>query len=238
MRVGQSRRSQAVYLILCGLGVGWLIGMSVSPVLGTVVGGILATLLAIVSALVGVDLPGLEPKAESARTGEGSVIPSLHRVRTQTNVLPLTCVILSIVAGALVGVYGRTNQWLAADPQAFILKWQSAGLTHEQALQLLVQSSYGGSEGGATKEIGKKEDGKESETPQVSQSPLSPVLFSTVAPDECKTYKNLYGHGEELVRALAGSKDKRVRMLTKHLWETSKSPQIVELVTRELICAP
>jgi hypothetical protein len=148
-------------------------------------------------------------------------------------------VVLSIVAGTVVGVYSRTHQWLATDPQAFILRWQGLGLTHDQALQLLIRTSYGGVVGAAKEEPEKKETGnKESGPSDLPQSALSPVLFATVAAQECAEYKNHYGHGDELLRALAASSDERVRLLTKHLWETSKNPQIIELVTKDLICAP
>ena len=80
MKAGQSHQSQSVGLILCGLGVGWLIGMSVSAVVGAVVGGIVATLLAIVGTLAGLDLPNAEPKRESVETGESNPPSSLrHR---------------------------------------------------------------------------------------------------------------------------------------------------------------
>ncbi len=222
--------------MLCGLGVGWLIGMSVSPVLGSVVGGFVATLLAIVGILVGLDSPKAEPRRESGETREATTPTSpLHRIRPQIDVLPLTCVVLSIIAGAVVGVYGLTHQWLAPNPHTFISKWQGVGLTHEQAVQLLVRASFGGVEGAATKtEAGSKEAGK----PELPQSALSPVLFATVAPEECVAYENLYGHGDELVRALAASSDERVRTLTKHLWKGSKNARTIELVTRDLICAP
>jgi hypothetical protein len=223
--------------------------MSVSPVLGTVVGGILAALLAVVGALVGVNLANPEQKGESDETRASDPSPSFQRLKSQINVAPLACVILSIVAGAVGGVYGRTHQWLALDPQAFINRWQSVGLTHEEALQLLIRESYGPNvatpakqEPGqkpAKQEPDQKEEGDYgADSPKTLSPELSPVLFATVSPKECQTYKNLYGHGEELVRALATSSDERVRSLTKHLWETSKNPQMIELVTKDLICAP
>lgn len=214
--------------------------MSVSPVLGTVVGGIVAALLAVVGALAGVDLGNPEPKGGSGEPRASNPPSSLQLLKSQISVVPLACVILSVVAGAVAGVYGRTHQWLAADPQAFINRWQSAGLTHDEALQLLIRESYGPNVGTLAKqEPSQKEEGDHgADSPKTLSSGLSPVLFATVAPKECQTYKNLYGHGEELVRALATSSDERVRLLTKHLWENSKNPQIIELVTKDLICAP
>jgi hypothetical protein len=223
---------QALCIVFSGLGIGWLIGMSVSPVLEIVIGAVLATLLAIVGALAGLDSLPANPNtgSEGQVPAVGSIVSGLHRRRSQFNVLPLTFLILSIVAGSVVGVYARTNQWLATNPDTFKKKWKAAGLTEAQALQLLVRASYG-SETHAYKEPVKPKDEE--------QPPLTlPVLFANVAPEECNVYRN--SHGDELVRKLAASSDERLRHLTKQLTETEKlpnAPHILEVVTREIICS-
>ena len=46
----------AVSLLLCGIGVGWLIGQSLSPVINTVVGSILALIASVVGSLAGIEI--------------------------------------------------------------------------------------------------------------------------------------------------------------------------------------
>lgn len=210
--------------------------MSASPIIGTVVGALMAALLAVVSTIAGLDNPGAGTSTETGEFGRSLQLP---RVIRHVNVLPIACVVFGVILGAVLGVFGRTHEWLAPDPQKFIGKWTSLGMPRDQALQLLIQTTYGVDETAvARKPEERMKGGDEPLASGSSTANLAPVLFSTSASKECEVYKNSYGHGDELVRALAASSDQRVRTLIKDLGETSKGQRAIEIVTRDLLCTP
>jgi hypothetical protein len=94
---GLSRWSQGTSLIVIGLGVGWLTGLSVSPV----VSGVIAALLGIAGGIV----TGLRtPKHSRA---DGSAEP-----QTPIDARPAALLVVGVVVGATLGILVRTHHVL------------------------------------------------------------------------------------------------------------------------------
>ncbi len=85
---------EIISLIGIGLGIGWLVGLSVSPV----VGGVIASLLSIAAGLVVV---------KKALTREGGL----------PEAWPTALLVVGIAAGATVGILARTHRLLEAPLQ-------------------------------------------------------------------------------------------------------------------------
>ena len=122
-----SPRSATNILLLgaSGLGIGWLVGMSVSPVLAVVVTSLLA-----------------------AAAAGASVLSGLQKSETQRsiNIVPVFILVLGVVLGSVVGVLTRTRSWLASpadDPSRTILQWSAlTGLPPQRvALMLFYQAT-------------------------------------------------------------------------------------------------
>lgn len=111
---------------IAGLGVGWLVGLSQSPVIAAV----LAALVAAAGTLVG-------PVAgRSSETGSLSAVP-------------LAALIVGIAAGASAGLYARSNAWLttgsdetslsAEKAEQLVGRWVRLGLRREDVVQRLFE---------------------------------------------------------------------------------------------------
>lgn len=102
---------------MCVIGgcLGWLMGMSASPVLGIVLTAILGVAAGLVSVLSG--LPG---GSEVSEAGKGK----LYR----PTALPLTLLVLFLVGGSILGLWTRVNEWLGPEPKTVARRWISQGL--------------------------------------------------------------------------------------------------------------
>src|SRR6185312_9499924 len=84
-------------VVVSGLGVGWLMGLSASPVLQGVLSVLLALTAGVTSVFTGIEVS----KNEESKPVRPTLTP-----------LPTAILVISIVAGSAVGVAARSNQWL------------------------------------------------------------------------------------------------------------------------------
>ena len=92
-------------LLVSGLCVGWLIGLSISPVLQTVLTSVLALVTGAVSVLAGL----------SVADGDGGDKP---RRRVKVTPVPVAMLVLGIAIGAPFGIHARTNLWFGPNAKA------------------------------------------------------------------------------------------------------------------------
>lgn len=116
-----------VCVMIGGLGVGWLVGLSASPVVAGVVTTLLGGIAAVVSAFVGVDF-------HATRSEESQ---SHRKSWVRANPLPLTLMIVAVVLGSALGVFARTKELLGPGPEAVARSWKAAGLPLETPAILL-----------------------------------------------------------------------------------------------------
>jgi hypothetical protein len=176
--------SHFVAIFASGLGIGFLVGLSASPVVSALIGGIVSLAAGVVSALCGVRLEKSEPppgeKLNQAVGSQGKGNGSAFTAHVTP--LPIAFLVISIVLGSLLGLRARTQEWFAESPEHLSDKWQkSTGLTKEQIAVRLFNSIYGVGKGEA-----KSEEGKESEAKPIAAG----VLFA-VAAEECKRLRSL-----------------------------------------------
>jgi hypothetical protein len=97
-------------LMVCGLGVGWLIGLSISPVVAVAVTAVMTVVVGLAGALAGLE----QPHADGQR-------PSL---RSQSlNPTPLMVLVIGIVAGSGLGITARANAWLSPTVDQVAKRW-------------------------------------------------------------------------------------------------------------------
>jgi hypothetical protein len=97
---------EALLLVICGGGLGWLIGLSAAPVIQ----GVITSLLTIVTGFAAVSSGMRAKEGAEAATTTGKAIRAVHA-------LPVAAIVVGIAVGSSFGVYARTNQWLGPNPE-------------------------------------------------------------------------------------------------------------------------
>jgi hypothetical protein len=100
-------------LLLTGAGIGWLAGLSVSPVISVIITSITGAAAALVAALA-----GLDAKPDPA---EGEM--PLRKLPANISPYPLAALIAGIVVGSIFGVRARNHHWLGSEISSEIAKW-------------------------------------------------------------------------------------------------------------------
>jgi hypothetical protein len=129
-------RKNTLSLIIIGLGIGWLAGLSVSPVVSIIITSIVGVVITLLSALSGLKILEQSEKSPDAET-------SSH---WQVDPIPIAFLILGIVLGSILGITARTHNWLGidihVDVHAEIQKWKAVGIDEKDIVQRLFEREY------------------------------------------------------------------------------------------------
>lgn len=148
-----------IFLILfLGGCLGWLIGLSESPVLSTLIAGVVTLVCSILVVISGLSM--------TSNDAQPSKIPFsyINKIR----VGPIFALVLGVSIAATSGVYVRANGYLGKSLDDTIEKWVALGIDRELALQRVFDHYYPVE--GPNNELSKAERG---------------VLFS-VSADDCQ----------------------------------------------------
>jgi hypothetical protein len=109
-------------LTVIGFGIGWLVGLSVSPVVSIVITSLTGSVAAIVAVLTGLE----------------------NEPRWSVNPLPTAVLVAAILVGSLLGLRARNDNWFGQDMAVMARRWQAAGLEMSQAdiVGRLFESQY------------------------------------------------------------------------------------------------
>jgi hypothetical protein len=174
--------SYLVAIFISGICIGFLVGVSASPVINGLIAGIVSLAAGVVSALCGVQLEKQTAAGKAEQNQGGTSLFS-----GKVNPVPIAVLIAAIVIGSIVGLQARTQEWFAELPEHLAAKWQkSTGLTKEQIAQRLFDSIYG-----LEKQNGKAEGEKKGEVEGKEVKPISAGVLFAVAADECKRLRSL-----------------------------------------------
>jgi hypothetical protein len=197
-----------ISLLIGGLALGWLVGLSVSPVLHLIVASILSLAVAATSALAGIRLKADECEHPSDESGSMVSDFSIRRV----NLLPLGLLTAAIATGASMGIFARTNNLLGLYPAIAAKRWADAGMANPEIKKRMFDAIYSSSDipshGLQQQQPSDKNGGNKGEGPQnplVSGASLYAVdatqcnLLDGKDGDDLKTA--LIGLGNESTRA-------------------------------------
>ncbi len=175
----QKQFSTILALVVTGVGIGWLAGLSVSPVISVVITSVIGVAAAIVAALSGVKEEFLDADNSSA---------TLKRFLKAVTPIPLAWLVFGLIVGAGSGVWMRTHNALSPNPpdpppslalQEEVAQWEALGLPHEEVVRALFE-----------KQVATKIPAAQGQNTAVNSqesnnaSPKDSVLFS-VSQDEC-----------------------------------------------------
>jgi hypothetical protein len=192
-------------LIVTGLGIGWLAGLSASPVVSIVITSVTGSAAAVVAALSGL---------KSDTTDK----PQPWKI----DPMPLGLLILGLIIGSLMGLYLRTHN--ALSPSALTLseeitQWTNAGLDKDKVVTRLFDRQYPLSATGES-------------TATTGQNSAMTLLFTEEAPKTCKTLMDLVAKKDynDLRTELLSSSVPPLRELPSIITDTMMLVQIVEKV--------
>lgn len=109
-------------LLITGIGIGWLIGLSVSPVVSIVITSVTGSAAAVVAVLSGLE-----------KERQWSVNP-----------WPLAVLIAGLVSGSMIGIEARNQDWLGRDITAEVNKWTAPdlGLPKTEVVNRIFEATY------------------------------------------------------------------------------------------------
>lgn len=132
MRVTWSGIIKGLCILVTGLGIGCLVGLSISPVVSIVITSVTGSAAAIIAAM-----SGLEDKSETGNT------QSNRNLRWNVNPAPLTALVVGLVIGSGYGIYVRNQDLLGgSDLSAELKQWTDAGLDQEEVARRLFENRY------------------------------------------------------------------------------------------------
>jgi hypothetical protein len=120
-------------LVVTGFGIGWLAGLSVSPVVSIVISSVLGTAAAVVAVV-----SGLEP---TATDGEKTA-PLRQFLGLQPKAWPLMWLVVGIAVGAMVGIRARNYHWFGSDLSSELAKWEAADPANNAIARRLFELQY------------------------------------------------------------------------------------------------
>jgi hypothetical protein len=200
-------------VVVSGFGIGWLMGVTTSPVVQIVVG-------ALVSAVVGITavanvIPGFSPLS---RANDDDDSPRGSRtLRESTSAL----LVVGILIGSASGIAVRTRNWLAPSPSEVIETWSSRGLDRKVIAQRLFDQVYPGS---PTEDVTKDEK----KEPLKSDPKVGTGVLFSLSVDECNSLR--LRTGVALINELATSPNEKLKRLSKMTSDTKLLSELVELL--------
>lgn len=211
MKQNEFRRN--IFLTIIGAGIGWLVGLSVSPVVSIVITSVTGSAAAIIAAM-----SGLEDKSNQS---DGNDKLLFRNYRWQVNPLPLALLVVGILFGSTIGILARNQSWFGSDVSIEAHKWTRAGLTGD---------------GYSQDEIVRKLFNRQLSTGTSVTKPVTSgtVLFA-VDSEECEALRAaaLRTPDEELISALRNSTVKQLRNLPSVVTDYPLLKAIIE----EALCA-
>jgi hypothetical protein len=133
-------------LLASGLGLGWLVGLSASPVIQTILASLVAIVVSVTSALAGLHPSDAETDAEHEdppKEGEDARRKKVKKkLPAMLNPLPVMFMVIGLAGGASVGVYARANDWLGARTNSLVEEWKDTGLSAKEITTRVFDSLY------------------------------------------------------------------------------------------------
>lgn len=205
-------------LIVTGAGIGWLAGLSISPVVSIVLTTVTGSVATIVAALSGVREEFLNPEAQPT---------VLKRLLTAVTPAPLAWLVVGLWVGSSVGLWARTHNWFSPDPppppavlslKDEIQQWVDLGLDQQE-----VVNKYFASRVNLPPPV--------TAIAPVSQAPTAKdsVLFASATQEECTAWQALIDKGSyaDLAVEVATSKVIPFRQLPTIITDTVQLAAIV-----------
>lgn len=150
-----------ISVVIIGGGIGWLLGLSVSPVVASIVAVVIAAAATLVAVMGGWEKSeGKANKSETAGNANGNENilnaqnaevsqeqspnkqPILSRFTHIVTPLPFAMLMVGIVAGSIAGLYARNHSWFGSNLSYEVEKWAAQGLPKDEVVRRLFELEY------------------------------------------------------------------------------------------------
>lgn len=125
-------------LFVSGLSIGWMMGMSVSPVVQTTLNTLLTMLVGILSLVAGTQ----SLVAVDADKAHQQWLLYLRKA----NLLPVGAFLFALSGGSAGGIFTRMNDLLGPSPAVVAWRWGASGTDSLKIAKILLATTYGTSE--------------------------------------------------------------------------------------------
>ena len=132
-------------LLVSGLALGWLVGLSASPVIQTILASLIAVVVSITGALAGLSSSDADKESgSSSEATENAPKPSnvQKRLPALLDPMPVMLMVVGLACGASIGIYARTNDWLGARTNSLVEEWKDTGLSSKEITTRVFDSLY------------------------------------------------------------------------------------------------
>lgn len=122
-------------VFLSGFCLGWLTGLSLSPVVEVVIGGAVGVIGAVVSALSGVAVKRDDNGDQGDREAEAPKVLMISPV-------PMAVFILGVAIAAPIGILARTHEWFSRTPEEEVKTWEKLKIKPEEVAKRLFEHAF------------------------------------------------------------------------------------------------
>lgn len=123
-----SKAIRTAGFVVTGLSIGWLVGLSASPVVSIALSTVLGCVAAALAALNG----------RPATSGGGAATPGL----SPEGAVSIALLVVGIAVGSILGITGRTHNWLGRDVRSEIDFWEGLGIQRSAVVDRLFATAY------------------------------------------------------------------------------------------------
>ncbi|MBV7333779.1 hypothetical protein KFU94_37210 [Chloroflexi bacterium TSY] len=173
-----------VSILLVGGGIGWLIGLSASPVVSIVITSVTGSAAALIATM-----SGLKSRGDESGSAKGLQLFGHHWAITPW---PLAVLMIGILIGSSIGIRARNDGWLGSDVSIEISKWTAAGLSQDDVARRLFEHKY-------------PIAGTADTTTNNDDSVREGTLLFTVKSDECDRLHGTSNNGLQNALAISNS---------------------------------
>jgi hypothetical protein len=135
----------SICLLLSGFGLGWLVGLSVSPVIQIILASLVAVVVSLSSALAGLRPSESEEEKDDSQGAKSDNTQGRKARRLFPIILdplPVMTMVIGLACGASVGIYARANGWMSARTNIYVEEWKDTGLTPKEITTRVFDSLY------------------------------------------------------------------------------------------------
>jgi hypothetical protein len=211
-------KGRSVLIGIIGVGLGWLVGLSQSPVIAGVVTALVAAAAALVGALGGPDIAGSDDTSR------------LQKVAKLISPAPLAALMIGLAVGAPLGLHARNHGFFSPsradhmkELEDTVARWTAMGMARDVIVARLFEREFPARTDGNT-DAGVSESGA-----------VPSGLVASGAAEECAGFRR--AGKDQILLELRSSTRPAVRSLANALADTPDSARVGELML-EAVCPP
>lgn len=129
-----------VLLLICGLSVGWIMGLSISPIAHIVIGSLMGVIVVVLSLQIGISYNNNHSLWNIINLSVGS--SEEDEKKRRINIYPIAIIFIGLIFGSSLGIFARTNDWFGLDIDKEAQFWNDRGQKKQQIYDAIFEWKY------------------------------------------------------------------------------------------------